>query len=254
MLNCCEPHNDSEAKCNVFIMQTSFHSCANKTNFHLIVWKALTTLASQELPRKNSVRIASLFYNEVHSNLKMAYLTTINQSCRKHFSGSTQCTFFLASPPWVLGAQMNVTSSALITSCSATILGQCLVHLVSVFRPAVFFFFVVSSFKKQKGKIFISKLHFLFFPGPIFPRNGWMLLTLSHKNSLTSQAVVSGESYKNDSLGAYRCPTLILIYRRRVRYMIPRMFQWNSCGHAILIKPQMPCAKDTSKLSPLVSL
>ena len=33
--SCCEPHNESEAKCKVFIMKISFHSYANKTNFHM---------------------------------------------------------------------------------------------------------------------------------------------------------------------------------------------------------------------------
>ena len=31
--NCFEPHNESEAKCKVFVMKISFHSYANKTNF-----------------------------------------------------------------------------------------------------------------------------------------------------------------------------------------------------------------------------
>ena len=33
--SCCKPHYQSEAKCKVFIMEISFHSCANKTNFHM---------------------------------------------------------------------------------------------------------------------------------------------------------------------------------------------------------------------------
>ena len=33
--SCCEPHYESEAKCKVFIMKMSFHSFANKTNFHM---------------------------------------------------------------------------------------------------------------------------------------------------------------------------------------------------------------------------
>ena len=30
-----EPHYKSEAKCKVFIMEISFHSYANETNFHV---------------------------------------------------------------------------------------------------------------------------------------------------------------------------------------------------------------------------
>ena len=33
--SCFEPHYESEAKCKVFVMKISFHSYANKTNFHL---------------------------------------------------------------------------------------------------------------------------------------------------------------------------------------------------------------------------
>ena len=33
--SCFEPHHESEAKCKVFVMQISFHSYANKTNFHM---------------------------------------------------------------------------------------------------------------------------------------------------------------------------------------------------------------------------
>ena len=33
--SCCEPHYESEAKCEVFVMKISFHSHANKTNFHM---------------------------------------------------------------------------------------------------------------------------------------------------------------------------------------------------------------------------
>ena len=33
--SCCEPHYESEAKCKVFNMKISFHSCANKTNCHM---------------------------------------------------------------------------------------------------------------------------------------------------------------------------------------------------------------------------
>ena len=33
--SCFEPHYESEAKCKVFIMKISFHSHANKTNFHV---------------------------------------------------------------------------------------------------------------------------------------------------------------------------------------------------------------------------
>ena len=32
--SCRKPHYESEAKCKVFIMKISFHSYANKTNFH----------------------------------------------------------------------------------------------------------------------------------------------------------------------------------------------------------------------------
>ena len=30
-----EPHYESEAKCKVFVMKISFHSYANKANFHM---------------------------------------------------------------------------------------------------------------------------------------------------------------------------------------------------------------------------
>ena len=33
--SCFEPHYESEAKCKVFIMKISFHSYANRTNFHM---------------------------------------------------------------------------------------------------------------------------------------------------------------------------------------------------------------------------
>ena len=33
--SCFEPHNESEAKCKVFFMEVTFHSNANKTNFHM---------------------------------------------------------------------------------------------------------------------------------------------------------------------------------------------------------------------------
>ena len=33
--SCFEPHYESEAKCKGFLMKISFHSYANKTNFHL---------------------------------------------------------------------------------------------------------------------------------------------------------------------------------------------------------------------------
>ena len=33
--SCFEPHYESEAKCKVFIMKISYHSYANKTNFHI---------------------------------------------------------------------------------------------------------------------------------------------------------------------------------------------------------------------------
>ena len=33
--SCFEPHFQSEAKCKVFIMKISFHSNANKSNFHM---------------------------------------------------------------------------------------------------------------------------------------------------------------------------------------------------------------------------
>ena len=33
--SCFEPHYESDAKCKVFVMKISFHSCANKTNFHM---------------------------------------------------------------------------------------------------------------------------------------------------------------------------------------------------------------------------
>ena len=32
---CLEPHYECEAKCEAFIMKISFHSYANKTNFHI---------------------------------------------------------------------------------------------------------------------------------------------------------------------------------------------------------------------------
>ena len=34
-LSCCEPHYESEATCKVFVRKISFHSYANKTNFHV---------------------------------------------------------------------------------------------------------------------------------------------------------------------------------------------------------------------------
>ena len=33
--SCFEPHCESEAKCKDFVMSISFHSYANKTNFHM---------------------------------------------------------------------------------------------------------------------------------------------------------------------------------------------------------------------------
>ena len=33
--SCFEPYYESEAKCKVFVMKISFHSYANKTNFHM---------------------------------------------------------------------------------------------------------------------------------------------------------------------------------------------------------------------------
>ena len=33
--SCFKPHFESEAKCKVFVMKISFHSYANKTNFHM---------------------------------------------------------------------------------------------------------------------------------------------------------------------------------------------------------------------------
>ena len=33
--SCFEPHYESETKCKGFVMKISFHSYANKTNFHL---------------------------------------------------------------------------------------------------------------------------------------------------------------------------------------------------------------------------
>ena len=33
--SCFKPHYEREAKCKVFIMKKSFHSYANKTNFHV---------------------------------------------------------------------------------------------------------------------------------------------------------------------------------------------------------------------------
>ena len=33
--SCFEPHFESEAKCKIFVMKISFHSRANKTNFHM---------------------------------------------------------------------------------------------------------------------------------------------------------------------------------------------------------------------------
>ena len=33
--SCFEPHYESDVKCKVFIMKISFHSYANKTNFHM---------------------------------------------------------------------------------------------------------------------------------------------------------------------------------------------------------------------------
>ena len=33
--SCFEPHYESEAKCKVFVKEISFHSYANKTNFHM---------------------------------------------------------------------------------------------------------------------------------------------------------------------------------------------------------------------------
>ena len=33
--SCFKPHYESEAKCKVFVMKISFHSYANKTNFHM---------------------------------------------------------------------------------------------------------------------------------------------------------------------------------------------------------------------------
>ena len=33
--SCFEPHYESEAKCKVFVMKISFHSYANKANFHM---------------------------------------------------------------------------------------------------------------------------------------------------------------------------------------------------------------------------
>ena len=34
-LSCFEPHYESETKCKDFVMKISFHSYANKTNFHM---------------------------------------------------------------------------------------------------------------------------------------------------------------------------------------------------------------------------
>ena len=53
--SCLEPHYESEAKCKVFVMKISFHSYANKTNFHM---KSFAL---------------SLAFIEVHSNSEMAY-------------------------------------------------------------------------------------------------------------------------------------------------------------------------------------
>ena len=33
--SCFEPHYEREATCKVFVMKISFHSYANKTNFHM---------------------------------------------------------------------------------------------------------------------------------------------------------------------------------------------------------------------------
>ena len=33
--SCFKPHYESEAKCKVFVMKISFHSYANKCNFHM---------------------------------------------------------------------------------------------------------------------------------------------------------------------------------------------------------------------------
>ena len=53
----------SEAKCKVFVMKMSFHSYANKTNFHV---KSFCTLPC--------------FHNEVHSNSEMAYCVAVSKS------------------------------------------------------------------------------------------------------------------------------------------------------------------------------
>ena len=48
-----EPHYESEAKCKVFIMKISFHSYANKTNFHMKTFAlTLAFIMRFTVPRK----------------------------------------------------------------------------------------------------------------------------------------------------------------------------------------------------------
>ena len=54
--SCCEPQYQSESKCKIFNMKISFHSYANKTNFHM-----------------KSFAPWPLLQNEVHRNTEMAY-------------------------------------------------------------------------------------------------------------------------------------------------------------------------------------
>ena len=61
-----EPHYESEAKCKAFVMKMSFHSYANKTNFHMkSVALSLAFIARLTATRKWAITLVSVL---IHSS------------------------------------------------------------------------------------------------------------------------------------------------------------------------------------------
>ena len=86
--SCFELYYESEAKYKVFVMQISFHSCANKTNFlmksfALSLASIVRFTATQKWPIMLDISSAGVFYLSSHAGHPVGRITDIcNQYCK----------------------------------------------------------------------------------------------------------------------------------------------------------------------------
>ena len=85
--NCFQPHYESEAKCKVFVMKISFHSYANKINFHMKSF----ALSVAFIVRFTATRKWQLELQ----NLKIMYISTSSSQVQFVWKHSIKVSFYV---------------------------------------------------------------------------------------------------------------------------------------------------------------